>query len=101
MYQEAVQAVRTLLARGERVCIVHQNITEFWCVATRPEGSANGLGMTIVAAHDEVLRICGLLTLLPETDSIYPEWLDLSHSAWGFRYRRVRRAPGGCDACLS
>jgi len=56
---------------------VPQNITEFWCVATRREGSANELGMTIVAAHEEVQRISSLLTLLPETDSIYPEWLDL------------------------
>jgi predicted nucleic acid-binding protein len=77
MYHEAVQAVRTLLARDERVCIVPQNITEFWCVATRREGSANGLGMTIPAAHEEVRRICALLTLLPETDGIYPEWLGL------------------------
>ncbi len=77
MHQEAVQAVSTLLERGEQVCIVPQNITEFWCAATRREGSANGLGMTIAAAHEEVRRICTLLALRPETDSIYPEWLDL------------------------
>jgi predicted nucleic acid-binding protein len=77
MYEQALQAVERLLERGEQVCIVPQNITEFWNVATRREGSANGLGMTVAEAHEEVRRISTFLTLLPDTERIYPEWLDL------------------------
>ena len=85
MYEEALQAVEKLLERGEQMCIVPQNITEFWNVATRREGSANGLGMTVAEAHEEVRRISTFLTLLPETERIYPEWLDLvvTHSVSG------------------
>ena len=77
MHEEALQAVERLLEHGEQVCIVPQNITEFWNVATRREGSANGLGMTVSEAHEEVRRISAFLTLLPETERICPEWLDL------------------------
>ncbi len=41
----ASRAVELLIARGERVCIVPQNLYEFWAVATRP-AEYNGLGMT-------------------------------------------------------
>ena len=46
----ARRAVHTLLARGERLIVVPQNLYEFWAVATRRRGAApagqNGLGMT-------------------------------------------------------
>jgi predicted nucleic acid-binding protein len=34
-HSETVRAVSALLSRGETVCIVPQNIVEFWRVATR------------------------------------------------------------------
>jgi len=80
-----VKAVKALLSRGDRVCVAPQNITEFWNAATRPAGSANGLGMSIIEAHKEVVRMAVLLVLLPETERIYPMWLDLvlKHSVRG------------------
>ncbi len=35
-HQQAVNAVKTFLANGDRVCLIPQNLIEFWNVATRP-----------------------------------------------------------------
>src|SRR5947209_7870860 len=63
-------AVKTLLARGDRVCVV-QNIAEFWNAATRPLGPTNGLGMSIAEVHNEIRRITALLILLPDNERVY------------------------------
>jgi hypothetical protein len=39
-------AVTALLGQGETLCIVPQNLYEFWVVATRPLAS-NGLGLSV------------------------------------------------------
>ena len=39
-------AINKLHADGEILCVVPQNIYEFWAVATRP-AVANGLGLSI------------------------------------------------------
>jgi hypothetical protein len=44
MHNSAVDAVDTLRSRGEELCVVAQNLIEFWAVATRPL-SVNGLEM--------------------------------------------------------
>jgi predicted nucleic acid-binding protein len=73
----AFRAVDALIAAGERVCLAPQNVTEFWSVATRPRGSANGLGMSVELVGLEVRRLIQVFELLPETDSIFPIWLRL------------------------
>ena len=73
MYPAAVNAITSLLASGERLCVVPQNIAEFWNVCTRPLDQ-NGLGLTPKQADSEVTRIEVLLTVLPDIPSIYPEW---------------------------
>jgi hypothetical protein len=35
MYQDAVEAIDALQQQGETLCIVPQNLYEFWVVATR------------------------------------------------------------------
>ncbi len=54
-----------------------QNIAEFWNVTTRPVAK-NGLGFSISQTFAEVEKIERLLTLLPDSPAIYPEWKRLS-----------------------
>lgn len=72
----ATAAVRTLLARGERLCVLPQNLIEFWAVATRPSQS-NGLGLEVGEAAAELDRLKVIFELLPDTPAIYPEWETL------------------------
>ena len=53
MHADAVDAISALRTIGDDLCIVPQNLIEFWAVATRPL-SANGLEMTIAQAHSEL-----------------------------------------------
>ncbi len=76
MHLEARKAVVALRRRGEELCIVPQNLIEFWAVATRPL-EANGLGLTVEEAHDELRRIKQLFKLHLDLPEILPEWEEL------------------------
>jgi predicted nucleic acid-binding protein len=65
-YAWAKSAVNTLRGRNEVLCVAPQNLVEFWAVATRPQGSLNGLGMTTEAARQALTAIKDLFPLLPE-----------------------------------
>ena len=67
-----------------------QNISEFWNVATRPLDS-NGLGFSIDFTLSEVEKE-RVLTLLPDTPAIYPEWKRLvaQHSVRGAKVHDTR-----------
>ncbi|GMU22793.1 MAG: hypothetical protein AMXMBFR13_28770 [Phycisphaerae bacterium] len=69
----AVGAVKLLLERRERLCIVPQNLYEFWAVATRPWGE-NGLGITVPEAQAEVIRIKHHFDLIRNERGILEEW---------------------------
>jgi predicted nucleic acid-binding protein len=69
----AERAVRTLRTRNESLNVTPQNLMEFWAVATRPT-SANGLGMTVEIALEELAAFKRLFSVLPETASVLPEW---------------------------
>ena len=69
----AENAVAILRAQGEQLCIVPQNLYEFWVVCTRPI-SQNGLGMTAAETEAEVVRLKGFFTLLDDTPSILTAW---------------------------
>ena len=56
MHTIAINAISSLRIRGEDICIVPQNLTEFWAVATRPQ-SANGLAMTTAQTEAELARL--------------------------------------------
>jgi predicted nucleic acid-binding protein len=91
MHATAVRAVSTLLSRGERVCVLPQNLIEFWSVATRP-ANLNGLGFSLAQTETEVSRIEALLTVLPDSPAIYPEWrrLVVAHSVSGKQVHDAR-----------
>lgn len=91
MHSDAVRSVKTLLARGETVCVFTQNLIEFWNVATRP-ANKNGLGFTTVQAEVEVSHIESLLTVIVDDPAIYPEWrrLVVAHSVIGKQVHDAR-----------
>jgi predicted nucleic acid-binding protein len=80
----ADRAITHLLAAGDEVCVVPQNLYEFWSVATRPIAQ-NGLALPVARVSTELARLKRLFTLLPDTPAILPEWerLVVTHSVLG------------------
>ncbi|MBC6477471.1 MAG: PIN domain-containing protein [Hormoscilla sp. GM7CHS1pb] len=76
MHSSGVSAIRILLARDEDLCIVPQNIIEFWNVCTRPVES-NGLGMTAAQAEAEVREIERIFSMRLDRAQMYQEWRRL------------------------
>src|SRR4051812_37965768 len=72
----AVGAVDKLRQQNEHLCIVPQNIYEFWSVATRPL-SVNGLGFTNSRAHNELARLRKSFLFLDDIATIFDEWEKL------------------------
>lgn len=72
----AVESVRFLLGQAEQLCVVPQNLIEFWAVATRP-ASANGLNFTLAAASAQLAELQTIFTLVPDTSAIFTEWEQL------------------------
>jgi predicted nucleic acid-binding protein len=69
-------AIKALTARGHELHLVPQNLVELWVVATRP-ASQNGLGLSIMEATSELMRLKSMFPLLPDTPAIYPVWESL------------------------
>ena len=84
MHQDALDALRLLKIANEELCVVPQNLVEFWAVATRPT-SANGLEMTTAQAQTELRTIRSFFRLLPDNPAIHDEWEQLvaAHSVAG------------------
>ncbi len=72
----AVESIARLLETGETVFYTHQNIAEFWNVATRPL-TGNGLGFSTALASREIETIERILVRLPDIPAIYGEWKRL------------------------
>jgi predicted nucleic acid-binding protein len=91
MCAPALDALALLRGRGEQLCIVPQNLIEFWSVCTRPV-ERNGLAMTAAQAEEELLRLETLFILLPDTAAIYPEWRELviTHAVTGVNVHDAR-----------
>ena len=91
MHSDAVRAVSVLISGGERVCVIPQNLIEFWAVATRPVDK-NGLGLTPAQSEAEVSKIESFLTVLPDGPAIYPEWrrLVIAHAVSGKQVHDTR-----------
>jgi hypothetical protein len=66
----AAKAIAELLAAGEEVCVAHQNLYEFWVVATRPQAQ-NGLGLTPAQALLELGEIEKKLLVLSDNADVY------------------------------
>jgi len=72
----AANATYTLGKQGGIVCVLPQNLIEFWNVCTRPE-QQNGLGWSAGRADKELERLETIFTVLPESPAIYSEWRAL------------------------
>jgi predicted nucleic acid-binding protein len=72
-FAAASKSVELLRTSGDRLCVVPQNLYEFWAVATRPP-SENGLGMTADQVQGRLARIKRLFVLLRDERGILAEW---------------------------
>jgi len=90
-HREAIRALSALRARGDRICIVPQNVYEFWAVATRPI-EANGLGLTPSQAHRVTGRVEQLCAVLRDPPELYDEWrrLIVAHGVSGKKTHDAR-----------
>jgi predicted nucleic acid-binding protein len=73
MYNDATNAVSLLRNQGKTLCIVPQNLIEFWNVYTRP-ANKNGLGHTTEEAGEEIRHLKAFFTVVADTASIYDQW---------------------------
>ncbi len=78
------KAINSLHANGEVLCVVPQNLYEFWATATRPIIS-NGLGLSVPECQVEVARLKRLFRFLPDLPALFVEWeaLVVAHACHG------------------
>jgi predicted nucleic acid-binding protein len=86
-------ALARLALSGAVLYYTHQNIAEFWNVATRP-ADRNGFGLTAADVDEEVRTIEKGMTLLADNESTYREWRQLvvAHSVLGVKVHDARLA---------
>ena len=72
----ATRALDLLRAVGETLCILPQNLYEFWVAATRPS-PVHGLGFTVAETTGLLAAFKIELTLLPDPPNLYDEWESL------------------------
>ena len=77
-------AINALHASGEVLCVVPQNVYEFWATATRPVAS-NGLGLSVSECQVQIARIKRLFRLIPDLPTLFAEWeaLVVAHACHG------------------
>lgn len=76
MHTDARIAFVTLRKQNEKLCIIPQNLIEFWAVATRPLAS-NGLGLTPEEAEKAIKKLKRIFILFPDTPVIFTVWENL------------------------
>ena len=77
-------AIKALAARGHELHLVPQNLVELWVVATRPE-SQNGLGLSIMEATSELMRLKSMFPLFARYPGDLPGVGEPGHSIPGIR----------------
>ncbi|MGD0040263.1 MAG: hypothetical protein ABSE84_07605, partial [Isosphaeraceae bacterium] len=95
-FATADTAINSLHASGEVLCVVPQNVYEFWATATRPTAS-NGLGLSIHECQVQVARVKRLFRFLPDLPTLFTEWEALvgAHSCHGRVSYDARLVPSG------
>jgi predicted nucleic acid-binding protein len=83
-FAKADTAITMLHANGEVLCVIPQNVYEFWAVATRPT-AANGLGFSVPECQVHVSRIKRLFHFVPDLPTLFSEWEALvgTHACHG------------------
>ena len=91
MHGTTLTAVKKLFADGHNLCLIPQNLIEFWNVATRP-ADKNGLGKTTTQTEADIGVLESVFTILPDNPAIYPEWrrLAVEHSVMGKQVHDTR-----------
>lgn len=84
-HTQARNAIVTLRRRGDELCVLAQNLYEFWVVCTRPPTQYDGFGMTAAQAHAELANAKGLFALYRDPAGLYDEWekLVVHHEVMG------------------
>lgn len=72
-HKVAVDALAALRANGHELCLVPQNLYEFWVVSTRP-AAQNGRGKTPDEMTAEFVFLKTHFSILPDTPAVFPEW---------------------------
>ena len=72
-----LRAFRLLRLQGHSLVTTHQNIAEFWNVATRPASARGGFGLTPDEAERRVVTIEKLGKMLPFNQLCYGVWRQL------------------------
>lgn len=76
MQQLAIDSAAALRDGGDPLCLVLQNLYEFWAVSTRPV-TANGLGLSIAEAEAEISRLKSLVKICDDIPAILAVWEKL------------------------
>jgi predicted nucleic acid-binding protein len=84
--------VRTLRARGDRLCYTSQVLGEFWNVCTRPVTARGGFGLTVAETDRRVRRLERRFLLLPDSPAVHQEWraLLVTHAVSGVQVHDAR-----------
>lgn len=92
-YPIVKNAVINLRTQGEEICIVPQNLIEFWAVATRPVLS-NGLGLTTTETQSEISKFRRLFKFYDDESDIFDKWENLvaKHQVLGKNVHDARLA---------
>jgi predicted nucleic acid-binding protein len=91
--EAAIVAIEQVLAADDQVCVLPQNIAEFWNVCTRP-ADRNGLGLSPEETEQRLKGIDMILTVLHDSAEVYLRWRQLlvRHSVRGVQVHDARIA---------
>ena len=86
------RAFRKHWNQGDQFVTSHQNIAEFWNVATRPASARGGFGLSVDETLKRVETIEKLGKAVPFTNACYVEWrrLLMAHSITGVSVHDAR-----------
>jgi predicted nucleic acid-binding protein len=76
MHPAALGAIKAILRQNKTLAVIHQNLAEFYVVATRPVTSRGGLGFTASRALAFISRYKSMCRFLPDKPH-HAEWEDL------------------------
>lgn len=94
VWQEASKrAIKEVLTAGDSVCVLPQNVAEFWNVCTRP-ADKNGLGLSSTETEERLKHLETILTVLHDTPAVHAHWrkLIVAHDVKGIQVHDARIA---------
>ena len=72
-----LRAFRSLWNKGDELLTTHQNIAEFWNVATRPSSARGGFGLKAQEVEKRIAVILRLGSVIAFDNSCYTEWRQI------------------------